>query len=95
VRLGGEGRTPADELPTTYDIRITTEDKTGAQIPASFRRFVASEWFRRALRQAEKKLPVGSEALPALYLEVDGRWWLVVRGGADAGESAKPRGVRS
>lgn len=78
--LGGTGGTPRDELAYAYSINITTEDKHGQQIPANFTRFLELDWTRRALRQAEKKLPVGSDALPALYLDC-GRSgsWLVVR----------------
>lgn len=81
LRLGGQGRTPADELPQAYTLTVTTEDKTGAQIPESFRRFVGSAWYRDAIAQARKKLPVGSTALPAVYLETTrSRWWLIVEG---------------
>ena len=78
-RLGGEGQTPRDELAYSYSVNVTTEDKTGAQIPASFTKFLGLDWTRHALRQAEKKLPVGSDALPALFLDC-GRagTWLVV-----------------
>ena len=78
-RLGGQGQTPRDELAYSYSVNVTTEDKTGAQIPASFTKFLGLDWTRHALRQAEKKLPVGSDALPALFLDC-GRagTWLVV-----------------
>ena len=78
-RLGGEGQTPRDELAYSYSINVTTEDKGGKQIPQAFRRFLVLEWTRHALRQAEKKIPVGSDALPALWLDVGpaGTWLLV------------------
>lgn len=78
--LGGVGTTPRDELAHCYSLNITTEDKTGAQIPAKFISFVHSETARHWFRQAEKKLPVGNDALPALYLEVtSGETYLVVK----------------
>lgn len=81
LRLGGVGATPADDLAHVYQLAVTTEDKAGAQIPASFRSFVASEWYRHAIAQARKKLPLGSPVLPAVYLETTrSRWWLVVEG---------------
>lgn len=75
-RLGGQGQTPRDELAFSYSINITTEDKVGRQIPVSIRSFVQSKWAKDALRQAEKKLPVGSDSLPALFLDLsrDGTW---------------------
>lgn len=80
-RLGGEGGTPHDELAYNYSINITTQDKVGRQVPASFRDFVGSAWAQHALRQAEKKLPVGSDAFPTLYLELTpSDWYLVVKG---------------
>jgi hypothetical protein len=78
-RLGGQGQTPRDELAYAYSINVITEDKTGAQIPSSFTRFIGLEWTRHALRQAERKLPVGMDALPSLFIDC-GRagTWLVV-----------------
>ncbi len=79
-RLGGQGGTPNDELAYCYSINVSTQDKHGGQIPASFVAFITSEWARHALRQAEKKLPVGSDAMPALYLEPTRLGsWLVVK----------------
>lgn len=78
--LGGQGWTVRDEFPHTYPITVTTEDKTGNQIPASFTKFLGLEWTRHALRQAEKKMPVGNDAFPALYLEPPGGGaWLLVK----------------
>ena len=78
-RLGGQSQTPRDELAYSYSVNVTTEDKTGAQIPASFTKFLGLDWTRYALRQAEKKLPVGSDVLPALFLDCgrSGTWLLV------------------
>ena len=80
LALGGEGATPRDELAFSYSVNITTEDKTGQQIPAKFVAFIQSEWTRHALRQAEKKVPVGSDALPALWLNAGhAGTWIVLR----------------
>jgi hypothetical protein len=79
-RLGGEGWTPNDELAYSYSINVTTQDKQGAQVPASFVAFITSEWTRHALQQAIKKMPVGSDAMPALWLEPPRLGsWLVVK----------------
>jgi hypothetical protein len=79
-RLGGVGTTPRDELAHCYSINVTTEDKVGKQIPASFRTFIDSEKARVWFRQAEKKLPIGNDAFPALYLELSqGQAFLVVK----------------
>jgi len=79
-RLGGEGWTPNDELAYSYSINVTTQDKHGQQVPASFVKFLGLEWTRHALRQVERKLPVGSDAMPALYLEPTGQGsWLLVK----------------
>jgi len=77
-RLGGTGGTPRDELAYSYSLNVTTEDKHGAQIPASFIKFIELEWTRHALRQAEKKLPAGSDSLPSLVLDCGrkGMWMI-------------------
>ena len=51
------------------------ESKTGNQIPASWTKFVATEWFRRAMDQSRRAVPAGSGALPAVVLHGD---WLIV-----------------
>jgi len=77
-RLGGQGQTPRDELAYSYSINVTTEDKHGAQIPANFLTFLDLKWTRDALRQAEKKLPVGSDSLPSLVLDCGRKgMWMV------------------
>ena len=77
-RLGGQGQTPRDELAYSYSINVTTEDKHGTQIPISFHSFIDTVWFKRALRQAEKKVPVGSDALPILVLDCGRKgMWMV------------------
>jgi hypothetical protein len=83
-RLGGEGSTPRDDLMHLYSINIATEDKVGKQIGATFPAFVRGVFATDAFRQAEKKIPVGSDALPALYLELGpNEWYLVIRGHGD------------
>jgi hypothetical protein len=80
-RLGGNDGTPTppDELAYSYSINVTTQDKHGQQIPANFIRFIDLEWTRHALRQAEKKLPVGSDSLPALILDCGRKgMWMVM-----------------
>ena len=59
--------TPRDDLMHLYSVNVATEDKTGDQIPAHFVSFAASETARHWFGQAEKKIPIGSDALPALY----------------------------
>jgi hypothetical protein len=57
---------------------VTTEDKHGQQIPQNFLKFIDLEWTRHALRQAEKKLPVGSDSLPSLVLDCGHKgMWMV------------------
>jgi hypothetical protein len=53
-----------------YSVNVATEDKTGNQIPRKFVEFVNSETARKWWHQAEKKIPVGVDAFPSLYLEV-------------------------
>lgn len=56
------------------------ESKAGKQVPASFTKFVGLDWTRRALSQAERAIPEGVVAAPAIYLEpAGGGIWLVVR----------------
>jgi len=78
-RLGGQGQTPRDELAYSYSINVTTEDKTGKQIPLNFLRFIEGKWFKDSIRQAEKKLPVGSDAYPAVILDCGRKgMWMVM-----------------
>lgn len=80
-RLGGEGNTPRDDLMHLYSINIATEDKVGKQVGATFPAFVHGKFASDAFFQAEKKIPIGSDALPTLYLELGpNEWYLVVRG---------------
>ena len=63
-----------------YSLNIATEDKVGAQVPRKFASFVESETARHWWAQAEKKIPVGSDAFPTLYLELSpSRTYLVIR----------------
>jgi hypothetical protein len=56
------------------------EAKAGAQVPASFAKFAGLEWTRRAISQAERAIPVGVQANPAVYIEVPRKGaWLVVK----------------
>jgi hypothetical protein len=74
--LGGSGFTPYhEESGLFYDLTVRPEVKVGAQVPASFHRFVSSEWFRHALSQSERSIPVGIDARPAV--SIDGRWLVV------------------
>jgi hypothetical protein len=47
------------------------EVKTGQQVPASFDKFISTEWFRRALSQSARAVPFGSGALPCVVLRGD------------------------
>src|SRR3989304_6862801 len=70
-RLGGQGFTPTnEESARAYDVKVSVqpEHKTGEQVPKSFDKFVGTAWFRRALSQAERAIPTGSGALPAVTI---------------------------
>ena len=57
-----------------------TEDKVGAQIPANFITFIRGVWFKNALYQAAKKIPVGTDAQPSVYIELrPGEAYLVTK----------------
>lgn len=76
--LGGTGFTPSNEesgRPYTIEVSVLPEVKTGQQIPASWDRFAASEWFRRALSQSERSVPFGTGVLPAVVIRGD---WCIV-----------------
>lgn len=81
-RLGGVGKTPThEEWGPGYDITVWPEVKQGGQIPAAFGKFIGTEWFRRALSQSERSLPVGSQAHAGVYLQLpgDATGWLIVK----------------
>lgn len=71
---------PDDEYPWAYPIKVTTQDKSGAQIPSLFWHTMEGAFFRGAFKQVYDKVPVGSGGvLPAVYVEhEDGRAFLVV-----------------
>lgn len=74
--LGGQGFTPSNEESVGgYDIRVQVEWKTGQQVPAGFHKFVALEWFHRALGQADRARRIGDGSMPALG--IDGKWLIV------------------
>ena len=70
-RLGGQGFTPTnEESARAYDVKVSVqpEHKTGEQVPKSFDKFGGTDWSRRALSQAERAIPTGSDALPAVTI---------------------------
>jgi hypothetical protein len=80
--LGGVGFTPYhEESGRTYSLEVQIESKSGYQIPRSFAAFSKLDWTRHALGQAERAIPAGVQAYPALYLELPERGgrWLVVK----------------
>jgi hypothetical protein len=73
--LGGTGFTPSNEesaIPYVVEVLVKPESKAGKQIPASWRSFVSSVWFRHALFQSERAVPFGTAVVPGLV--IDGRW---------------------
>jgi hypothetical protein len=82
--LGGVGFTPGNEESVGgYDVRLQVEWKTGAQIPASFTKFVGLDWTRRALSQANRARRVGDGSMPAVGLIIGGKTYLVVEANRD------------
>ena len=77
-RLGGQGFTPSNEesaRPYEVTVLVMPESKTGGQVPASWDKFIGTEWFRRALDQSTRAAPVGSGVLPAVVIRSD---WCVI-----------------
>lgn len=72
LNLGGSGYTPADELPHTYPLTVTVEDKSGDQLSNKLLSWIDSEQYRHWMQQCKKKIPVGVDALPALSLHPPG-----------------------
>ena len=73
-RLGGQGFTPSNEesaRPYEVTVLVMPESKTGGQVPASWDKFIGTEWFRRALDQSTRAAPVGSGVLPAIVIRGD------------------------
>lgn len=74
--LDGQGVSPFhEESGLFYDLTVRPEVKAGKQVGASFWKFIGSEFFRRALSQSERAIPVGIDARPAVC--IDGRWLVV------------------
>jgi hypothetical protein len=76
--LGGVGFSPThEESGRGYEVEVATikvhpEAKGGAQIPKSFLSAFATDWWRRALSQSQRSLPIGSGAKPAVWLHLPG-----------------------
>lgn len=82
--LGGEGFTPSNEESTGgYPIVVQCEWKTGAQIPASFTKFIGTDWFRRALSQANRARRVGDGSMPAVGIILGSKTYVVVEANRD------------
>lgn len=81
--LGGQGFTPSNEesaRPYQIEVTVMPEHKTGQQVPATFDRFITTDWFRRALDQSTRAVPTGSGALPCVVIR--GQWAVIdIRGG--------------
>jgi hypothetical protein len=76
--LGGQGFTPSNEESVGgYTIHVQVEHKSGAQIPASFRSFVETEWLRHAMNQATNAVRVGNGTGDMPSVMIDGRWLVV------------------
>ena len=76
--LGGSGFTPSnEESGIFYNLCLTVrpEVKAGKQTPASFTKFISGEWFRHALSQSERAIPVGIDAKASV--SIDGKWLVV------------------
>ncbi|HET9672146.1 MAG TPA: hypothetical protein VFQ40_04785 [Actinomycetota bacterium] len=73
-------RAPTDEYPYDYELLVTTQDKVGKQIPATFWKALETTFFVRAMHSARFKVPIGTTIRPAVYVEhpEDGRAFLVV-----------------
>jgi hypothetical protein len=75
--LIGEGFTPYHEESGRFaDITVRPEVKTGYPAKTKkLREFLASEWFKAALKQSADAIPDGIAARPAVH--IDGRWLIV------------------
>jgi hypothetical protein len=59
-----------------YPIVVQVEHKSGyPKSTVKFKEFIATEWFRRALSQANRARRIGDGSMPAVML--DGRWLVV------------------
>lgn len=75
--LGGVGVSPGNEEATgAYDIRVQVEHKRGYKgYTTKLYGFITTEFFRRALSQADRARRVGDGSMPGVMF--DGRWLLV------------------
>jgi hypothetical protein len=75
--LGGQGFTPGNEESVGgYPIVVQVEHKHGYKGSTTMLyKFIATEFFRRALSQAQRARRVGDGSMPAVMF--DGRWLLV------------------
>jgi hypothetical protein len=53
-------------------MKVWPESKQGAQVPAALTKFLATDWYRRALSQSVRSLPVGLDAKPAVWCQLPG-----------------------
>ena len=82
--LIGSGFTPYHEESGAFaDITVRPEVKTGYPTKTKkLREFLASEWFKAAMKQAADAIPEGVAARPAVH--IDGRWLIVDTEGKSA-----------
>jgi hypothetical protein len=92
--LGGTGVSPThEETGRGYDVeavavKVHPEAKGGNQIPASLVKFLGTEWYRRAIGQSVRGLPIGSGSRPAVWCHLPGgRKVLVVDYGGGKGKA--------
>lgn len=80
VALGGTGVSPThEESGRGYTIEAMTvsvhpEAKGGAQIPKNLVTFLDTDWYRRALSQSQRSLPIGMgvQMRPAVWCHLPG-----------------------
>jgi hypothetical protein len=80
--LGGVGPTPThEESGRALPVFVMPEVKTGGQVPELFWKFLATEWFRRAFRQAEKSIRAGdgSGVRPSVSIVKGSEVWLITK----------------
>jgi hypothetical protein len=78
--LGGVGFTPSnEESGRPLPVFVMPEVKTGGQVPASFDKFLDTDWFKRALGQSERAMPIGSGVKPSVSIVKGETIWLVVK----------------
>lgn len=69
--VGTEGGTEQVDSQVT-GLTVHPESKQGQQVPAALQKFLATDWYRRALDQSVRSLPVGSGAKPAVWCQMPG-----------------------